>query len=275
MTIRVDRRRASPRPRWSPTWPRAGAPVAPDRGGPADPRRRLPQPDRPQPAREPAKPPPSPPQTADELAARDRARSQHEQLRHRHRQRDEPRAEAGAARAVLGAVRDGPAAGLPRAVRAAAARGPGRLRAAVVRARHRRDDLPVRHVDDRLQPDRRDADRLARADAGHAAAPVLAAGRPRAQGDRADARADRDHRRRRDAVRLRPAPRRGPGRRADPRPVLRRDRRRCPTRWRWSRRTRSGCSGPSSRRCSSRCCCSPACCCRSRAHPAGCRSPPT
>ena len=41
----------------------------------------------------------------------------------RHRQRHGPRAAPGLPRAGLGAVRDGPAAGLPRAVRAAAARG--------------------------------------------------------------------------------------------------------------------------------------------------------
>ena len=182
---------------------------------------------------------------------------------------------AGVPRAGLGAVRDGAAAGVPRAVRAAAARRRERLGAAVVRARHHRDDRADGRELHRRQPDPGDHDRLARAAARLAAEPLQPAGRPGAQGGRADADAGRDHRGRRDAVQLRPAPRRRRGLPGDAEPVQHRRRRRSASRWRWSPRTRSGCSGPSSRRWSSRCCCWPAYCSRSRAPRAGCRPRPT
>ena len=146
-----------------------------------------------------------------------------------------------------------------------------RLGAAVVRARHRRHDLPDGRVVHRSQPDGGDADRLARAAAGLAAArapsllvgralkevvPMLmqvaiivavvtpfafdlhlggVAGRPRwCWRSSASASA------------------------------------RCRSPWRWRRRARTGCSGPSSRRCCSRPCSPPACCCRSTGRRAGC-----
>ena len=67
--------------------------------------------------------------------------------------------------------------------------------------------------------------------------PPGAAGRPRPQGGRADADAGRDHRRGRDAVQLRPAPRRGAGR--GPGPVALQHRRR-----RAVVRPRAGVEGP-------------------------------
>ena len=91
----------------------------------------------------------------------------------RHQHRDVARAEADAARPVqLGVLAD-PAGGLPRPVRTVAReqrrRAGRRVGVAVVRARHHRDERAVRHLDDRIQPALRDADRFARADAGHAA----------------------------------------------------------------------------------------------------------
>jgi len=45
---------------------------------------------------------------------------------------------------------------------------------------------------------------------------------------------------------------------------------RCPTPWRWPRRTTTSCSGACSRPCCSRCCSCRGCCCRSTAFLAGC-----
>ena len=84
--------------------------------------------------------------------------------------------------------------------------GRARLGAAVVRAGHHRDDRADGRELHRRQPHPGDHERLPRAAARVAAQPQLADGRPVAQGGRADADADRDHRRGRDAVRLRPAP---------------------------------------------------------------------
>ena len=187
----------------------------------ADPRRRVPRPDRPQPARE--------QRAQHRRARRDRRRgsmtathrdrpviirdprgepAQGARRPRRHLERDGPRAAAGVPRAGVGAVRDGAAAGVPRrcsrrccpkvedgsalqwfvpgiiamtALMGASFTG-ANLTQEIVTGSHER--LLVSPLSQ-----------------------VLAAGRPGAQGDRADADAGRDHRGRRDAVQLRPAPR--------------------------------------------------------------------
>ena len=173
----------------SPTsrWP--GAPVRRIEVAERDPRRRLPRADRPQPAREQrdhrhrqntgATPRPKERQHDRDDRLRRPAPSSTRTPRgepaagarrpRRHLERHGPRAAAGLPRAGVRAVRDGAAAGLPRPVRAAAAEGRGRLGAAVVRARHHRDDRADGRVVHRRQPDPGDRHRLPRAAAGLAA----------------------------------------------------------------------------------------------------------
>ena len=146
----------------APTWPRPASPSR-RRGHPAHARRRLPQPDRPQPARG---------RTHRDHEGRSTA-SEHVETWHDHMVTDTVTVFSRELRPVLRNpfsrhLQHDPAAGVPRPVRAAAARTrrDGGSRAAVVRARHRGHVVPVRHVDDRRQPALRDPDRLARADAG-------------------------------------------------------------------------------------------------------------
>ena len=118
----------------------------------------------------------------------------------------ERRAAPGDPRPVLGGLQHGPAAGLPRPVRAAA----GRRDRAASTAASLQWFVPGILVMTCLfgtsmtgvEPAAGDADRLARAAAGHPARPAGAAGRPGAEGDRAGAGPGADHRRGDAAVRV-------------------------------------------------------------------------